>query len=606
MNCSYFNQILSILLGYLLLLPSTSSFIIQSNIISNQIMIRPRSRLSVITRMPQHIMRQKQQYDDYYKIPYVPTWANYRHSLYQSLNNNESDRNDDDNDSVNENYNDYTEQIKRRRKRRRQSEHEQQIQPPNKHIHPTSSTRPNKSTIKKQATFKKKSNDNFVSEYKQPLSSCPSSKSYYDILRKRRRRQLKNDHKKQSSSYIDEIIISNSIDISKQAINNVKSVAKKTAKTSKRIMKDIGDGINSFIEYDDDSDNRYRGYKARMDENGVQEVDWYYVSKDDGDNNVGWVMKRKKKSRGGNKSRPKGQSNSFNDVNNYDGDKERVRQKRRQVKKRQYIDESIENSSDDHLSKTYNVNTTVNMEKTVLLLPPTSLENVYFPSGNNDNSSCANFLKSEPKNETKNEFHDSYVSSRSRKRVPNDKTKKVYSVYPIQDEDDAMKENLEEFYGKVTAEAIDSVGNLMVDVMEGKYIWNPTDEASDSKEQKIYDLKEQDLHHRRKKKQSFKRHWRDRLNERFDYALGVHEDGRYYKSWEEQLKRERNLENGNDPVSIFYGRQKGDHGAKRKVHFWEEDGSLMSLFFGRTPNGQKLSFSVSLIANVFNLLFYFY
>lgn len=553
--------------------------------------------------MPQHIMRQKQHYGDCNKIPYIPTLPTYRYSLYQSLNNDDLDHDDDDNDnhSANENYNDYKEQIERRRKRRRQSEHDQHIQPPNtNNMYSTSSTRHNKSRSKNQATrtLKKRNKDNLVSEYKQPSSSSPSSKSYYDTLRKRRRRQLKNNPNQQSPSYIDEIIVSNSIDISKQAINNVKNVAKKTAKTSKRIMKDIGNGINSFIEYDGGGggdDNSYRGYKVRMDENGVQEVDWYYVSKDIGDNNVGWVRtKRKKKTRNGNKRRPKGQPHYDNDVSNYDGDNEKERQERRQVKKRQYVDESIENSCNDHLPKKYNANTTVNTEKTVLLLPPTSLENVYFPSTNNDNSSSAKFLNNEPRNETNNEFNDSNVSSRSRKRIPNDKTKKVYSVYPIQDEDDDMKENLEEFYGKVTAEAIDSMGNLMVDVMEGTYIWNPTDEASDSKEQKKYDLKERDVHHRRKKKQSSKRHWRDRLNERFDYALGVHEDGKYYKSWEENLKRERKLENGNDPVSIFYGRQKRDHGAKRKVRFWEEDGSLMSLFFGRTPNGQKLSFSVSL------------
>jgi hypothetical protein len=170
-------------------------------------------------------------------------------------------------------------------------------------------------------------------------------------------------------------------------------------------------------------------------------------------------------------------------------------------------------------------------------------------------------------------------------------------------------------YGKVAADAIDSVGNLMTDVVEGKY-WDSNtnsnqrkrrnqnqnsngdncdngdgDSESDTSQSHYQNGRGKSFQKRSRKR---KRHWRDRLAEKFDYALGVHEEGKYYQTWEEKLERQKRSEVGNDPVSIFYGNQKRDHGPKKNVAFWDEDGSLMSLLFGRSPTGQKLlAFKVS-------------
>eukprot|EP01083_Nonionella_stella_P205955 749528_1 len=71
------------------------------------------------------------------------------------------------------------------------------------------------------------------------------------------------------------------------------------------------------------------------------------------------------------------------------------------------------------------------------------------------------------------------------------------------------------------------------------------------------------------------------MSERVDYALGLHENSKYYKRWEEKLKNEMEVERGNDPMSIFEGRQKKRRRPKNDIPFWETEGSFKSLFFGR-------------------------
>ena len=178
--------------------------------------------------------------------------------------------------------------------------------------------------------------------------------------------------------------------------------------------------------------------------------------------------------------------------------------------------------------------------------------------------------------------------TRRKDRQSYDAKKKVYSVYPIKEGDQEQKE-LEDLYGEAIVSAIDTVGEFVADVTEGRYWGNTTGIGSSVSSNRTTSktMKESSSTSKPHKK----RYWRDRLTERVDYALGVHEDGKYYRSWQDQLEREKSQERGNDAVSIFYGRQKKDRGPKRPVAFWEEDGSLMSLFFGRTPDGKTLSLS---------------
>jgi len=176
--------------------------------------------------------------------------------------------------------------------------------------------------------------------------------------------------------------------------------------------------------------------------------------------------------------------------------------------------------------------------------------------------------------------------SRQRLNRTSNAKKKVYSVYP-EGKDDF---DLEEIYGKAAAGAIDSVGEFLADVASGEYgkenktaSWERNSTSTANEQQKESEQIPK------------RRYWRDRLAERVDLALGVHEDGGYYKSWQDRHDREHEQESeGNDPVSIFYGKQKKRRRSKTVVGpFWEKDGSLKSLLFGRNSDDQQLAFNVS-------------
>jgi hypothetical protein len=73
------------------------------------------------------------------------------------------------------------------------------------------------------------------------------------------------------------------------------------------------------------------------------------------------------------------------------------------------------------------------------------------------------------------------------------------------------------------------------------------------------------------------RHWKDRLEERFDSMLGIHEDGALYNKWEQQMAEDRRNEGGNDAFSVAQGRKpkpRGVFGRRRKYDkpIWEEEG----------------------------------
>lgn len=185
----------------------------------------------------------------------------------------------------------------------------------------------------------------------------------------------------------------------------------------------------------------------------------------------------------------------------------------------------------------------------------------------------------------------SYSPSSLQNRTQIDSRKKIYSPYPQNDGNDNAVD-LEELYGRATANAIDTVGEFLVDVMSGEKSFEngtayPKRPGSDTSNFPKGREKENAPIRRR--------YWKDKLAEKVDYALGVHEDGGYYKSWQDQLDRQRATEsNTRDPVSIFYGNQKKRQREKKKTGpFWEEDGSLMSLLLGRNPKGRELTFHVS-------------
>jgi hypothetical protein len=81
------------------------------------------------------------------------------------------------------------------------------------------------------------------------------------------------------------------------------------------------------------------------------------------------------------------------------------------------------------------------------------------------------------------------------------------------------------------------------------------------------------------------KHWKDRLEERLDSMLGLHENGDFYRSWTERYKQEKIEESGNDAFSVAQGRKAKRRSRPNPVYskpFWEEEGSIFSLLFGRT------------------------
>ncbi len=387
--------------------------------------------------------------------------------------------------------------------------------------------------------------------------------------------------------------------IGRQAVDGVTNVADNLSK--KDLMERYRKGI--FRRDDDEND---------VDENGVREVDWYYVNRNY-DSNVkdpndvdARGMPRKEK-----RVRPKGRP--------WPGTRPTSRPARQ--RRPQTMSKNYKKSVHDEAINTKDINEDLKIEDEkkrkkgpiMALLPSSSEDAVYIPDLNKGSDreqhskSPSNLNDSDSRDGLKNSTipNDTEHRPRSRsRRGPRDAQKKVYSAYPPGEEcvDDQSLIDLELLYGKAAADAIDSVGEFVADVVEGKYFnGTQTGEARNTTSSS----------HRGTRRKRKRRYWRDKLAEKVDYALGVHEDGKYYKDWEEKLKRDKENEvDSNDPISIFYGRQKkkrrrGDmqgHSHSPRTRrardknrpFWEEDGSLMSLLFGRNIKGDDLAFNVSI------------
>lgn len=338
-----------------------------------------------------------------------------------------------------------------------------------------------------------------------------------------------------------------------------------------------------------------RSRRARdEDDDGVKvkEVDWFYVSKDEEVTRL--------------KARPRPRKKKFKRTVHPPDARRRPKKLKRRGRAGEQIEERNEIAIDQNGKK-------------LLALPPTLDGVVYVPDLNQASKPSKNKeeIRSIPTlpiyyqqngsptndrnargNITKDVL-DEEDSKQTKKRRSSPRTlrqkgdrasakKKVYAVYP-QGKDDF---DLEEIYGKAAAGAIDSVGEFLADVASGEFgIENKT---ASSRENPTYTAHQQQQKSERIPK---RRYWRDRLAERVDYALGVHEDGGYYKSWQDRYDKEHAQEqecDGNDPVSIFYGNQKKRQRNKKVGPFWEKDGSLMSLLFGRNSDGQQLAFNVSI------------
>jgi hypothetical protein len=82
-----------------------------------------------------------------------------------------------------------------------------------------------------------------------------------------------------------------------------------------------------------------------------------------------------------------------------------------------------------------------------------------------------------------------------------------------------------------------------------------------------------------------RKHWKDRLEERLDSMLGLHENGDFYRSWSERYGQEQRDDSGNDAFSVAQGRKTRRRSRPNPVYsrpFWEEEGNIFSLLFGRS------------------------
>ena len=143
--------------------------------------------------------------------------------------------------------------------------------------------------------------------------------------------------------------------------------------------------------------------------------------------------------------------------------------------------------------------------------------------------------------------------------------RKIYSPYPTSINDES-RENID---------GLDQLGGFFADSVDS-FLWGTEDGET-----------------RRPQKRSPKAspsggsktrsgHWKDRMEEQFDYFMGIHQDGKYYNRWVNQEKeRERNVE-GTDAVSYARGRAPRP-GSRRRMYekpIWEEEDSWLSMFFG--------------------------
>jgi hypothetical protein len=223
----------------------------------------------------------------------------------------------------------------------------------------------------------------------------------------------------------------------------------------------------------------------------------------------------------------------------------------------------------------------------------------YFPSSRNWNDEGSNVLRNDnilmlPPGSVYDEIPDDVASRIRRNRIRRPKgfqtstDKKVYNPYgsPIENEKDVV-DRISEFLA-VTADRV---------------MWGMFDEANDietSSESPNFSShydnhdkpREQERSQRQvRPKRKPPRHWKDRMEERLDSLLGLHQDSDFYRSWTERFEREKKKRTQNETsVSTQSPRRKRQTHASHSKPIWEETGSVFSLLFGRSEIGKSRRF----------------
>jgi hypothetical protein len=135
-------------------------------------------------------------------------------------------------------------------------------------------------------------------------------------------------------------------------------------------------------------------------------------------------------------------------------------------------------------------------------------------------------------------------------------------------------------------DTLDKVGDYLADVAD-RIMWGKYDSLDSEPASSDNSTRSQSTP--KASKSTHSRHWKDRMEERFDSLLGIHENGKYYDSWLREEERRKAEAEGTDAFSYARGRSS----KSKRVYdrpIWEEEGTLWTLLFGRAAPGKRLQF----------------
>jgi len=244
-------------------------------------------------------------------------------------------------------------------------------------------------------------------------------------------------------------------------------------------------------------------------------------------------------------------------------------------------------------------------DQSPLILPPASSDATPFPS---TEDAIGEAHGANPARAASGREETTKQRRQRRRRDRNEGgERKIYSAWPD---------------SEVEGDIIDQFGNKVADAAEA-FLWGDGDDdegraRTEDRRRRPNDLQKRDRRRSTSEDDAEEelppiRHWRDRIADRLDAAMGVHEQGSYYQEWADRIDLDKDNKIGTDPEDWVMGKHKnqrrmgltpeerrssrnGGRGAEQggrrgKVdkYFWSQDGTIMSALLGRTPTGQRAS-----------------
>ena len=434
--------------------------------------------------------------------------------------------------------------------------------------------------------------------------------------------------------------------------NKAKSKVKRVGRKAKRVAVDVAGnvvgGVGDVVDGVKKKGASIRNGNTRVirvDENGIAEPDWSYVWQEDPDNDISdasedaegtgqrgrnYVYKEASKRR--DRRRPRRQRQrpprrivddpAFEEIDESEftwadyaipfhtpaGPPKTQLERKKRRRSRQNPLSDFE--AGDEISESQQAPPSI--DGNILALPPASMDGKPFDASGATNDAGA----TEPSRRRQR--------GRRTSQQENGENRKIYSVYGPSDE-------------SAEGDIIDEFGNKIADAAEN-FLWR----EDDGKKPEQYSRREANARRRKKRRSNRdaadleddegpyehdlqqKRHWRDRLADRLDAAMGVHEQGSYYQEWADRIEYEEDTKTGEDPEDWVMARHKNQRrmgltpeerrarGAKPKrrggvdKYFWTRDGNVMSALLGRSRSGNRAVvdelFSQPLGANVITTL----